>query len=637
MRNPLLYQLFVLFCCYTDNAISILHCRNCGKTPVPYPLSTSSSCGDQMYKVRCSVETLWFDTLNGSSYVITSISRNTRTLRIRPQGFVPGSCTSADIKSRGIWLNDSLPFSITDNNTVLKLNCSSRFLNITAVDCSSSNPCSVYFKGNASEATSCAHLPCCSFTTGGSKTAYRLEITEKDDCTAQQSFVHLDPSLPVSKWPQPGLEIQWEPPQEPICNLPSDCRVLANSTCLPVADQGPKSCLCSSGLQWDPTNGVCTFKNCSGKKHCSHPINRKKLSIGLTFVVSAIILVVLFFVLVHQHQQHIKRAAHRKLIKEREHILNSDNNGKTAKLFSGREIKKSTNNFAKENLLGVGGFGEVYKGVLDDGTLTAVKRAKLGNILGMDQVFNEVRILCQVNHRSLVQVLGCCVELEQPILVYEYVPNGTLFDHLHGRYSNKWGTLTWPRRLFIAQQIAQGLAYLHFSAMPPIYHRDIKSSNILLDEKLNAKVSDFGLSRLVDSEGTHISTCAQGTLGYLDPEYYKNFQLTDRSDVYSFGVVLLELLSSKKAIDFNREDEDVNLVIHVSNLAEKEKLLDVVDPGLTKTASNLEMGTMKALGRLALACVDEHRHNRPSMREVADELEYIISITSKGTKMSSKE
>ncbi|XP_074317289.1 wall-associated receptor kinase-like 20 [Silene latifolia] len=612
----MLQLILVLLLTVIENAVSTLHCPNCGKTPVPYPLSTSSTCGDQMYKVRCVGETLWFDALNGSSYVITSISPNTQTLTIRMKGFDLKSCRSMDLKSGGIWLNNTLPFNITDNNTVLKLNCSSRYLSVTALDCSSTNPCNAYINVTACVATKCTGLPCCSLTTGGSKTAYRIDISGKDDCTAQESFVGLDSSLPISKWPQPGLEIQWEPPREPSCMQMSDCRDIGNATCLPdAARASQKRCFCNSRFQWDPTTGIC---------------------IRLSFVASAIILIVLFFVLVHQHQQHIQRAARRKLVKEREDILNSANNGKTAKLFSGKEIKKSTNNFAKENLLGVGGFGEVYKGVLDDGTLTAVKRAKLGNILGMDQVLNEVRILCQVNHRSLVQVLGCCVELEQPVLVYEYVANGILSDHLHGRYSNDWGTLTWSRRLFIAQQIAQGLTYLHFSAMPPIFHRDIKSSNILLDEKLDAKVSDFGLSRLVDTEATHISTCAQGTLGYLDPEYYKNFQLTDRSDVYSFGVVVLELLTSKKAIDFNREDEDVNLVIHVSKLSEKEKLMDAVDPGLTKKASSLELETMKALGLLALACVDEYRVNRPSMREVADELEFIISLIGKETKIFSK-
>ena len=355
---------------------------------------------------------------------------------------------------------------------------------------------------------------------------------------------------------------------------------------------------------------------------------------GLTFSISAMVIVIIFFALVHQHKQHIKREAHRKLVKQREDILNANNHGKSAKLFSGKEIKKATNNFSKENLIGIGGFGEVYKGNLDDGTLAAIKKAKNGNALGMDQVLNEVCILCQVNHRSLVRLLGCCLDLDQPVLVYEYVSNGTLFEHLHGRFSNEYGTLTWHRRLLIAKQTAQGLSYLHFSAVPPIFHRDIKSSNILLDENLNAKVSDFGLSRLIDPEATHISTCAQGTLGYLDPDYYQNYQLTDKSDVYSFGVVLLELLTSMKAIDFNRED-DVNLAIYASKLSNQDRLLDVVDLGLKTQANELELETMTAFGLLAVACVEEQRKNRPSMRQVTEELEYIISIIAKNGKLSS--
>lgn len=251
----------------------------------------------------------------------------------------------------------------------------------------------------------------------------------------------------------------------------------------------------------------------------------------------------------------------------------------------------------------------------------AVKCAKLGNTKGTDQVLNEVRILCQVNHKSLVRLLGCCVELEQPLLVYEYISNGTLLDHLQDR-----GRLSWKRRLSIAQATAEGLAYLHFSAVPPIYHRDVKSSNILLDEKFNGKVADFGLSRLAHTDLSHISTCAQGTLGYLDPEYYRNYQLTDKSDVYSFGVVLLELITSQKAIDFNRAPDDVNLAVYVQRLVEEEKIMECVDPILKEGSNTLEMETMKALGFLAVGCLEERRQNRPSMKEVAEEIEYIISI-----------
>ena len=215
-----------------------------------------------------------------------------------------------------------------------------------------------------------------------------------------------------------------------------------------------------------------------------------------------------------------RRASQRvraKLVKERSIILATNSGGKSARLFSNKDMKKATNDFARDRVLGCGGFGEVYKGILDDGTEVAIKSAKIGNVKGVDQVLNEVKILSQVNHRSLVRLLGCCVDSELPLLVYEYVPNGNLFEHLNG-----YGDLDWKVRLQIGLQSAEGLAYLHSAAYPPIYHRDVKSSNILIDKFLNAKVADFGLSRLAEPDLSHVSTCAQGTLGYLDPEYYRN-------------------------------------------------------------------------------------------------------------------
>lgn len=320
--------------------------------------------------------------------------------------------------------------------------------------------------------------------------------------------------------------------------------------------------------------------------------------------------------------------------KQERMILSSKSSGKSARIFfTTKEIARATNYFSKDNLIGSGGFGEVFKGTFDDGTITAIKRAKLGNTKGIDQILNEVRILCQVNHRSLVRLLGCCFELDQqPVLIYEYVPNGTLFDHLHLHHEGKWATISWHQRLRIAHRTTEGLAYLHSSAVPPIYHRDVMSSNILLDEKLEAKVSDFGLSRLVEStdtsKNTHIFTSAQGTLGYLDPEYYINFQLTDKIDVYSFGVVLLELLTSMKVIDFNRGEEDVNLAVYMKRVMKEERLMDVVEPVIKEGASKLDLETMKALGFLAASCLDEQRQNRSSMKEVADEIEYIGIVTS---------
>ncbi|KAH7430476.1 hypothetical protein KP509_09G101600 [Ceratopteris richardii] len=354
-------------------------------------------------------------------------------------------------------------------------------------------------------------------------------------------------------------------------------------------------------------------------------------------------------------------------------------------------MKRATRNFARDRLLGSGGFGDVYWGILDDGTDVAVKSAKVGNMKGIDQVLNEVRVLSQVNHRSLVMLLGCCVEAEQPLLVYEYIPNGTLLEHLQG---DKHGAyLDWPTRLKVAAQTAEGLSYLHFSANPPIYHRDVKSSNILLDADLNAKVSDFGLSRLAQVDLTHISTCAQGTLGYLDPEYYRNYQLTDKSDVYSFGVVLLELVTSQKAIDFGRGQDFVNLAIYVDIMEHEGRAMEVIDaclldevieadmppvqldtcilsPTIGSSAATVDaalasdhskdsrlplsqfhsmtqswpsdvwrggsgdsliqcasiVGSIRRVIGIALSCLRDSRNDRPSMKEVAEELQCLLQM-----------
>lgn len=432
----------------------------------------------------------------------------------------------------------------------------------------------------------------------------------------------MDYSLAVNKWPAPGVEIQYVSPPQPVCRNQSDCE--SDSTCA-LADNniGLRRCLCNTKFHWDPVLGSCApDETCGNGKDCSE--DHTALIAGLTAGLGTALVAAIIGLLLYKRHQRIKLAQER-LKKEREEILNASGGGKYAKYFTGKEIRKATNNFSRDRLLGSGGFGEVYKGILDDGTVVAVKCAKLGNSKGTDQVLNEVRILCQVNHKNLVHLLGCCVELEQPLMVYEYISNGNLLEQLHG---NHRGVLSWRNRLNIAQATAEGLAYLHFSAVPPIYHRDVKSSNILLDEKMNAKVADFGLSRLAETDMSHISTCAQGTLGYLDPEYYRNYQLTDKSDVYSFGVVLLELLTSQKAIDFNRPSDDVNLAVYVQRMVEEERLMDAADPMLKEGASKLELDTMKALGFLAIGCLEERRQNRPSMKEVTEEIEYIISIVS---------
>ncbi|XP_051130437.1 wall-associated receptor kinase-like 20 [Andrographis paniculata] len=620
---------FILFSS-ASAAAAELRCGLCGgETAVPYPFSTAADCGDQAYKLHCNSTTaeLHFISNTGVLYPIESISADSRRMILRPPSLIPGACLSADFAGGGFRLDESLPFEISGSNTILLLNCTENTRH-SPIDCSNNSPCRTY-TDNAPPAAACkkAAPPCCSFQTGGSDNASIVRI-DANGCLAYQSYVDLDPARPFSEWPAPSLEVTWTAPLEPVCTTSLDCNVLPFSECSPDPAGGrQRRCLCKNGRNWDPVNGEC--QGCRKEKGCKRHKSQGAIY-GSAAALIAILAVIGFIVSRHRQHKTTIAAARKSLIKEREEILSASASGTSSRLFSGKEIKRATDDFCSKNLLGSGGFGEVFRGILEDGTDIAVKRAKPGNAKGTAQVLNEVRILCQVNHRSLVRLLGCCVDdLEQPLLIYEYVPNGTLFDHLHRPETRKKTPLTWLQRLLIAHKTADGLAYLHSSAVPPIFHRDVKSSNILLEDNLDVKVSDFGLSRLAEiseNDSTYIHTSAQGTLGYLDPEYYLNLQLTDRSDVYSFGVVLLELLTCKKAIDFNREEEDVNLVVYMKRIFHEDKLLSVIDPILRDGASEIEIETIKAVGNLAAACLDDRRQNRPSMKEVAEELQIIINI-----------
>ncbi|XP_028783508.1 wall-associated receptor kinase-like 20 [Neltuma alba] len=629
MKIPTSFYLLLL-CSFSSLVISFSHCPDCGRTHVPFPLSTNPHCGDPSYKVRCHKGSLWFNALNGSSYMITTISSQRQRFVIRQPGLAGHhTCVSSDFRTQGMWLDPNGPFNITSSNTLVLMNCSEEVLTLLW-NCSSSSICHTYVKARAAKA--CSGEICCTVKTGGSATEYRIRV-RKERCAAYVSFPNLDDSAPVSEWPEPGVEIEWELPQEPVCKVPADCGGLANSACSPSpvpAMGGVRKCSCNSGFQWDPVNGICQNIRCEQGRGCTRHSNKKALlSRGLAFAAAAMITGILIAAMVFRYRR--RKATQLMSVNRARDILDADNNsGRSAKIFTIKDVTKATNNFSKHNLLGSGGFGEVFMGTLADGTLTAIKRAKLGNSRAVEQILNEVRILCQINHRSLVRLLGCCIDLHnEPLLVYEYVPNGTLYDHLHN--TNKWAPLRWHRRLKIAHQTAEGLSYLHNSAIPRIFHRDIKSSNILLDHNLNAKVSDFGLSKLALSEASHITTCAQGTLGYLDPEYYLNFQLTDKSDVYSFGVVLLEILTSKKALDFGRDEEDVNLVVLVKRAMKNTTLMEVIDPMVKMGASKSELDSIKTLGCLAIACLDEQRQNRPSMKDAADEIEHILQTLSSDT------
>ncbi|KAL2339315.1 hypothetical protein Fmac_013761 [Flemingia macrophylla] len=290
---------------------------------------------------------------------------------------------------------------------------------------------------------------------------------------------------------------------------------------------------------------------------------------------------------------------------------------KEARMFSFEELKKYAKKFSQDNDIGSGGFGKVYKGTLPNGKLIAIKRAQKESMQGKLEFKAEIELLSRVHHKNLVSLLGFCFEQGEQMLVYEYVQNGSLKDALIGKSGIK---LDWIRRLRVALGTARGLAYLHELVNPPIIHRDIKSNNVLLDDRLNAKVSDFGLSKsMVDSEKDHVTTQVKGTMGYLDPEYYMSQQLTEKSDVYSFGVLMLELITARRPLERGRY-----IVKEVSNALDKTKELyglhEIVDPAIGLSTLN---GFDKFVD-MSMRCVEESGCDRPKMGDVVKEIENML-------------
>ncbi|BBN04100.1 protein MpRLK-Pelle_WAK2 [Marchantia polymorpha subsp. ruderalis] len=460
------------------------------------------------------------------------------------------------------------------------------------------------------------------------------------------------------------------------CLKPNDCSRIA--TC--VNTDGSYECKCPDKMEGDGKNpqlvpnvtnciwidqcntGVCSpkahcfFNTTSGDYNCTCQggtsgdglVNgtgckeTSNLAIIIGVSVGGVVFIIINSILLWCFVRR-RRLAFDPAIFSQQELLNEIENkegAKFCKTFTFNELREATKDFSVE--LGSGGFGTVFEGTLPDGTKVAVKKAKHG--MGetrseAKQFVNEIVILLQLNHRNLVNLLGCCLETRVPVLVYEFVSNGNLDEHIQMKRATEaegeaddtsdlcHPPLNWTLRLKIAIETAEGLSYLHWGTSPPVYHRDVKCANILLDNAYNVKVADFGLSKLVPPEDTAayaVPTAIQGTPGYMDPGLLDQYELTDKSDVYSYGVLLLVILTGQRPVDLRRQPRDQNLVNRCNRLMTQGLFADIIDPILSEAAeSPYTLEAMDAVAKLAMKCVSRDGHDRPTMKEVVSELHTI--------------
>ncbi|CAH1436755.1 unnamed protein product [Lactuca virosa] len=617
----------------------------CGNVRIPYPFGIGRNCSlNEWYTLDCNFSTPYLSALNNMEVLNINLEQQTITVNVSKISNCQNPVWNSSHILRANPGSGGNPFLFAKlHNIFVVEGCGNAFMirdHGSAVVTGCSATC---HNNTVSDVNNCFGIGCCQTIIPYDLKSFSLDLTDMETQKGVCGFAYLvdkNSYVQGSSFSDQStfvpISLLWTLADHDYDQLPGCSQSVRTRT---VFDLGYNTsaesirCECGATYEGNPyleggckeheecvkcrrTGGNCIFDpvynvdlkliwnvTClSNETNRSHGFRSSKTSLGVILGVSISMGLVFSTMLVYALYKVIKKTKSKRL-KERffkrngglllkqQQATNIHLVDKTI-LFSSNELEKATNHFNENRILGRGGQGTVYKGMLTDGRIVAIKKSKMVDESQLQQFINEVVILSQVNHRNVVKLLGCCLETEVPLLVSEFISN----------------------------DVAGALAYLHSSTSFPIYHRDIKTTNILLDEKYRAKISDFGTSRLVSIDQTHLTTLVKGTFGYLDPEYFQSSQFTEKSDVYSFGVVLLELLTREKPIIFTSSGENKSLTTHFLLAMEEGRVMSIFDAIVVKEGSRTELLT---IANLVMRCLNMNGKNRPTMKEVFVELEGI--------------